>query len=219
MVRFDIVIDATRSPQGFWKAFDAIKNVDEFLDRLVVFCDGRSEELLDECKRRAAASPTNEKGQNIVLFGRPAGSSTNAWEDYIRLIGERVLDIPRYSLFWDPHQAASAALDIDALYASHIAKKNDDVVRNSEPSSNSSFRGSNLITLYSQSRKTSPPLLLIFDNRWDCSENFKSGSDGPFLKNVQVLPRPPLMFLVRGKLKRIWRKVKHPFRRAGVLVE
>jgi hypothetical protein len=219
MVRFDLVIDAIRYPGEFWKALDAIRNLDEFLDRLVIFCDGRDKKLLAECRRRASSSSTNEKGQNIVLLGRQAGSAASAWEDYIRLIGEHVLDVPRYSLFWDPQLPASAVLDIDSLYESHVAKKNDGLIRSGYPSANSSMRGSNVIKLHSQSREKSVPLLLLFDSRWGGSENFQSGSDGPLLKNVQVIPKPPLIFLVKGKLKRIWRKVKHPFQRTGVLVE
>ena len=108
MTRFDIVVANRNRSEVFWEGFSNIENFDVHLDR-IVFMDCSDDSLKELSKCLLFLDQCGLRDCNFVFIRRRNWAmNQGTLIDYTRLIGEGVLDPPRYAFFMQDHYVNKA---------------------------------------------------------------------------------------------------------------
>jgi len=110
MTRFDIVVANRNKAEIFWQGFFTINNFDPLLDR-IVFMDC-SDNYMDELSKCMYYIKKYELMNINFLFLKRRNWIMNqgAMLDYVRLLGEGILEYPMYAFFMQDHYINKQAL-------------------------------------------------------------------------------------------------------------
>jgi len=242
MIRFDIVVGSRGNLPEVFGHFPRLRDYDEHLDRLlIVDVAGQVNTLTEQCRQFCS---TKSATFNLLVLRKPSddlGTSNSAiYLDYLRLLGEGILDVPMRTFFWDPAKlSASDNVDLDSMYVATLSQLKDsgvtkylsvsgaEVESQNAPPENVATLSSHLVDKYAKFKESygnaaqtrTAPLEIIFDSQWGGYLNFKSFyKESAFLIDRQLPAAALKKSIMLGIIRRIKRVLGLEHRNRGTLI-